>query len=113
MKARLPKGMGGGPQNMNTMIKQAQKMQEDMATIQAELDEKPYETTVGGGAVKAIVNGKKEVISLEIKPEVVDPEDIDMLQDLIISAINECMRLAEKDSEEKIGKLTGGLNLPF
>ena len=113
MKARLPQGMGGGPQNMNNMIKQAQKMQEDMTVIQAELEEKHYDVTVGGGAVKAVISGKKEIISLEIKPEVVDPEDVEMLQDLIISAINECMRLIEKESEEKMGKLTGGMNLPF
>ncbi len=113
MKARLPQGMGGGPQNMNNMIKQAQKMQEDMAILQAELEQKNYEITVGGGAVKVVISGKKEVMSLDIKPEVVDPEDIEMLQDLIISAINEGIRQVEKESEEKMGKLTGGMNLPF
>lgn len=113
MKARLPQGMGGGQQNMNTMIKQAQKMQEDMTALQAELEERHYETTVGGGAIKAVVSGKKEVISLDIKPEVVDPEDIEMLQDLIISAINEAMRQAEKESEEEMNKITGGMKMPF
>lgn len=113
MKARLPQGMGGGPQNMNNMIKQAQKMQEEMTTLQAELEERHYETTVGGGAIKAVVSGKKEVISLDIKPEVVDPEDIEMLQDLIISAINEAMRQAEKESEDEMNKITGGMKMPF
>lgn len=113
MKARLPKGMGGGPQNMSSMLKQAQKMQEEMTALQEELNEKNYEASVGGGAVKAVVNGKKEIVSLDIKPEVVDPEDIEMLQDLIISSINEAVRNAEKESEEKMNALTGGINLPF
>lgn len=113
MKARLPKGMGGGSQNMSAMIKQAQKMQEEMTTLQDDLEQRTYETTVGGGAIKAVVNGKKEVVSLEIKPEVVDPEDIEMLQDLVISAINEAIRTAEKESEEEMNKITGGMQMPF
>ncbi|MEG0693583.1 MAG: YbaB/EbfC family nucleoid-associated protein [Oscillospiraceae bacterium] len=114
MKARLPQGMGGGaPTNMQGMIKQAQKMQEDMAVLQAELESTDYTTTVGGGAVEVIVTGKKEIKSLNIKPEVVDPEDVEMLQDLIISAVNEAMRNVEADSEEKMAKVTGGMNMPF
>lgn len=112
MKARLPKGMGGS-QNMSAMIKQAQKMQEEMTTLQEDLEKRTYETTVGGGAIKAVVNGKKEVVSLEIKPEVVDPEDIEMLQDLVISAINEAIRTAEKESEDEMNKITGGMQMPF
>lgn len=114
MKARLPQGMGGGaPSNMQGMIKQAQKMQEDMAVLQEELEAKEYTMTVGGGAVEVIVTGKKEIKSLTIKPEVVDPEDVEMLQDLIISAINEAIRNVETDSEEKMAKVTGGMNMPF
>lgn len=113
MKARLPQGMGGGPQNMQAMLKQAQKMQEDMAKLQAELEERTYEVTVGGGAVKSVINGKKEVVALEIKPEVVDPDDVEMLQDLIISAINEGIRKADAESEAEINKITGGMKLPF
>lgn len=113
MKARLPQGMGGGPQGMQAMIKQAQKMQEEMTLLQEQLEAKHYEASVGGGAVKAVVNGKKEVVSLDIKPEVVDPEDIEMLQDLIISAINEASRSAEDESEEEMNKLTGGMKMPF
>lgn len=113
MKARLPQGMGGGPQNMNDMIKQAQKMQDNIAEIQAQLETKEYEVAVGGGAIKVVINGKKEITSFTIKPEVVDPEDIEMLQDLIISAVNEGIRVVEKDSDDSIGAVTGGLNLPF
>ena len=113
MKARLPKGMGGGPQNMNNMIKQAQKMQEEMTVLQEELETRSYETSVGGGAVRAVINGKKELTTLEIKPEVVDPEDIEMLQDLIISAVNEVVRVAEKESDDEMSALSGGIQMPF
>lgn len=113
MKARLPQGMGGGPQNMQAMLKQAQKMQEEMAKTQEALQETEYKTTVGGGAVEVTISGKKEIKALTIKPEVVDPEDVEMLEDLIISAVNEAIRMAETDAEEKMGAITGGLNLPF
>ena len=114
MKARLPQGMGGGtPANMQGMIKQAQKMQEDMAILQEQLEATEYTTTVGGGAVEVVVTGKKEIKTLVIKPEVVDPEDVDMLQDLIISAVNEAMRNVEADSDDKMSGITGGINMPF
>ncbi len=112
MKARLPKGMGGGAQNMQGMIKQAQKMQEDMAAKQAELDEQEFTTSTGGGAVNVVMNGKKEVISLTLKPEVVDAEDIEMLQDLVIAAVNECLRNVEEVVNTEMDKITGGLNVP-
>jgi len=112
MKARLPQGMGGGPGNMQAMMRQAQKMQEDMARTQAELEERTYEATVGGGAVTATVSGKHEVLSIDIKPEVVDPEDVEMLADLVMAAVNEAIRQAVANSEEEMGKITGGLNLP-
>ena len=112
MKARLPKGMGGGPSDMNSMMKQAQKMQDDMEKAQQELNEQEFSTTVGGGAVEAIISGKKEIKSLKIDPEVVDPEDVEMLQDLIIGAINEGLRKVEEVSEERMGKITGGMNVP-
>ena len=112
MKARLPQGMGGGPSSMQGMIKQAQKMQEDMQKAQEELEAKEYKTTVGGGAVEVVVSGKKELVSLTIKPEVVDPEDIEMLQDLIISAVNEGMRQAEEESNARMQQITGGMNIP-
>ena len=111
MKARLPQGYGKGPGNLAGMMKQAQKMQEDMTALQTELEQTEYEATVGGGAVTAVVTGKKELKSLSIKPEVVDPEDIEMLEDLIISAVNESVRKAEADSEAKMNQITGGMNM--
>ncbi len=112
MKARLPQGMGGGPGNMQSMIKQAQKMQEDMQRVQEELEAREYKAAAGGGAVEAVLSGKKELLSLTIRPDVVDPEDIEMLQDLIISAVNEGLRQAEEDSAQQMQKVTGGMNIP-
>lgn len=113
MKARLPKGYGGGaPNNMQGMIRQAQKMQEEMERVSAELEVKEYSATVGGSAVTATVTGKLEVKSLEIKPEVVDPEDIDMLSDLIIAAVNAALRSAEDEKNSKLEAISGGLNVP-
>ena len=112
MKARLPKGMGGGPQNMQSMIKQAQKMQEEMEKTQEELNEREYTTSAGGGMVECTINGKKELTALTIKPDVVDPEDVEMLQDLVISAVNEALRQAEEAMSSSMNALTGGLNIP-
>lgn len=113
MKARLPQGYGGGPGNMQSMLRQAQKMQEDMAAAQAELEEKEYTATAGGGMVTATVDGKHLIKALELNPEAVDPEDTEMLADMIVAAVNEAVRKAQADSEETMGKLTGGMNLPF
>ena len=112
MKARLPAGMGKNPQNMNSMIKQAQKMQEEMEALQAELDEKEYEVSVGGGMVTVKIDGKKEIKSIDIKPEIVDPEDIETLSDVLVAGINEAIRKVEESNSEAMGKVTGGLNLP-
>ncbi|MCL2402202.1 MAG: YbaB/EbfC family nucleoid-associated protein [Oscillospiraceae bacterium] len=103
---------GGGGMNKN-MMKQAQKMQEDFLKMQEEMEDKTYEAQSGGGAVTAVVNGKHEVVSLTIEPDVVDPEDVEMLQDLVMAAINEAMRRAEASASETMSKLTGGLNLGF
>ena len=102
-------GMGGG-MNMN-MIKQAQKMQQDMLKMQEEMESKEYDATAGGGMVKAVVNGKHEVLSLTINPEAVDPKDVEMLQDMVVAAVNEAMRKAEAEAAQNMSKLTGGLNL--
>ena len=91
-------GMGGG-MNMN-MIKQAQKMQQDMLKMQEEMESKEYDATAGGGMVKAVVNGKHEVLSLTINPEAVDPEDVEMLQDMVVAAVNEAMRKAEAEAAQ-------------
>jgi len=113
MKARLPQGVGrGGPNNMQGMIQQAQKMQADMQAMQEELAEREYSATVGGGTVTAVVNGHHELTTLNINPEVVDPDDVEMLSDLVIAAVNEAVRKAAEDSEESMGKITGGMNIP-
>lgn len=104
------RGPMGGGMNMN-MIKQAQKMQQDMLKMQEELESKTYEATVGGGMVKAEVNGKHEVLSVTIDPEAVDPEDVEMLQDMVVGAVNEAMRKAEAEASQNMSKLTGSLNL--
>lgn len=113
MKARLPQGVGrGAPNNMQGMLQQAQKMQADMTALQEDLAEREYTATVGGGTVTAVVDGKHSVKSLEINPEVVDPEDVEMLSDLVIAAVNEAIRQASAESEEEMGKITGGMNIP-
>ncbi len=104
-------GMGGGI-NMN-MIKQAQKMQQDMQKMQAELEEKEYTASAGGGVVCAVVTGKHVLKSLTIDPEAVDPDDVEMLQDMIVAAVNEATRAAEADMASSMQKLTGGMGLPF
>lgn len=100
-------GFGGG--NLNNLMKQAQKMQKDMAKLQEELQDKTVEATVGGGAVTVVVSGKKELKEIALKPEVVDPDDIEMLQDLILAAVNEALRKADEMTNEEMGKITGGL----
>ena len=112
MKARLPKGMGGGPSNMQGMIKQAQKMQEDMTNLQADLDEREYEVNAGGGVVTVKINGKLEVLSIDIKPEVVDPDDIETMSDILVAAVNEAIKKVNEVNSTEMGKITGGLNVP-
>ena len=112
MKARLPKGMGGGPQNMNAMIKQAQKMQADMEALQDELDAKEYDVSVGGGVVSVKINGKKEILAIDIKPEIVDPDDIETLADVLTAAVNEAIRTVEETNSAEMSKVTGSLNIP-
>ena len=102
---------GGMPGNMTNLMKQAQRMQRQMEETTKELEEKEYTASAGGGAVTVTVSGKKEVLSVKLSPEVVDPDDIEMLQDLIIAAVNEAMAKADVLSEEEMGKVTGGMNL--
>lgn len=106
------KRMPGMPGNMNNMLKQVQKMQKQMEEMQGEMEQKEVEATAGGGAVTVSVNGKKEILNVKIQPEVVDPDDIEMLQDLIVAAANEALRKAEEMMSKEMGKLTGGMNLP-
>lgn len=104
-------GMPMGGMNQMQMMKQAQKMQQDLMKMQEEMQSKEYEATAGGGVVTAAVNGQKELLRLAIDPEAVDPEDVEMLQDLVVAAVNEAMRMAEADQAASMSKLTGGLNL--
>ena len=100
-------GFGGA--NLNNLMKQAQKMQKDMAKLQEELEQKTVEATAGGGAVAVIATGKKEIKEITIKPEVVDPEDVEMLQDLILAAVNEALRKADEMVSSEMSKITGGI----
>jgi len=109
-KRKMPAGMGGG--NMNNMMKQVQKMQQDMAKLQEELEEREVEATAGGGAVKVVATGKKNILSIKIDPEVIDEEDIEMLEDLVLAAVNEAIVKAEEMVNSEMGKITGGMNIP-
>ena len=104
------RGMPGG-MNQAAMIKQAQKMQQEMLRMQEEMETKTYSATAGGGMVTAVVNGKHELQDLQINPEAVDPDDVEMLQDMVIAAVNEAMRAADTDAANNMSRLTGGLNL--
>lgn len=111
MKARLPQGRGGGPGNMQSMLKQAQKMQEDMAALQEDLDAREYDVAAGGGAVKVKITGKLEIKNIEIDPEVVDPDDVETLQDILTAAVNEAIKTVNDTNNEEMGKITGSLNM--
>ena len=116
MKARLPQGYGGGgAANLQQLARQAQKMQADMESASAELEVKEYEAAAGGGAVKVVVTGKMEVKSMEIAQDVVDPDDVEMLSDLVMAAVNEALRSAASDKEKTMESLSGGfggMNIP-
>ncbi|MBQ7202973.1 MAG: YbaB/EbfC family nucleoid-associated protein [Eubacterium sp.] len=112
MKARVPKGMGGGPQNMQQMLKQAQKMQEQIEQKQEELKLKEYVVSSGGGMVEVTMTGDHEVKVIGINPEVVDPEDVEMLEDMLVAALNEANRQIDEEAEREMNAATGGLNIP-
>ncbi len=104
--------MGGGPSNMQSMLKQAQKMQEDMAAKQEELEAREYDIAAGGGVVNIRINGKKEILSVKLAEEIVDPDDIETLEDLIVAAVNEAIKKVESTSAEEMQKITGSMSLP-
>lgn len=106
------RGMPGGMGNMNQMMKQAQKMQAEMLKAQEEIEQTTVEASSGGGAVNVRISGKKELLEIKISPDAVDPEDVEMLEDLIVAAINEGMRKADEVSAGQMSKITGGINLP-
>ena len=112
MRANIPKGMGGGPQNMNAMLRQAQKMQEEMEALQADLDEREYDVAAGGGVVNVKINGKKEILSIGIEPEIVDPDDIETLSDILVAAVNEAIKRVEDTNSAEMSKITGGMGMP-
>lgn len=108
-KGGLP-NFGGG--NMNNLMKQAQKFQKQMEDMQKQLEKKTFEFSAGGGAVVAVATGKKELVDIKIDPDVLDPDDAEMLQDLILSACNGALKKAEEETANEMNKLTGGLNIP-
>ena len=112
MRANIPKGMGGGPQNMQSMIRQAQKMQEDMAAKQAELDVREYDVSAGGGVVNVKINGKREILSIELAPEIVDPDDIETLSDILVAAVNEAIKRVDTTNGDEMAKISGSMNIP-
>ncbi len=112
MKARLPQGYGGGPQNMNSMIRQAQKMQEEMTALQEQLDQREYEVQAGGGAVTVVITGTRQIKDLKISPEIVDADDIETLTDILIAGINEAIKRVDETNKAEMSNLTGNLNMP-
>lgn len=112
MKARIPRQNAGAAQNMNSMIRKAQKMQDEITTLQEDIEQRDFEATAGGGVVKIVISGKKTIKSLDIKKEVVDPEDVETLEDLIISAFNEAAEKVDTVTEDEMSKITGGVSLP-
>ncbi|MBQ9785658.1 MAG: YbaB/EbfC family nucleoid-associated protein [Clostridia bacterium] len=111
MRANIPKGMGGA-QNMQAMIRQAQKMQEDMAAKQEELNAREYDISAGGGVVNVKINGKREILAIDLKPEIVDPDDIETLSDILVAAVNEAIKRVDDTTNEEMNKITGPMNLP-
>ena len=109
-EGRMPMGMGGA--NMNNMIKQAQKMQQEMLKMQEEMEQSSYEATAGGGAVTVKMSGKKELLEIKISPDVVDADDIEMLEDLILVAVNDALKKVDEVSQNQMSRLTGGMNIP-
>ncbi len=112
MKANLPKGVGGGQQNMQGMIRQAQKMQEQMNELQEKLDMREYEITAGGGVVSLKINGKKEILSLSLKAEIVDPDDIETLSDVLCAAFNEAIKKVDETNKKEMSQITGDVGIP-
>ena len=111
MKANIPKGLGG-PANMQGMIRQAQKMQEQMTELQSELDSREYEAKAGGGAVTILIDGKKQIKQLTIEPEIVDPDDIETLTDILTAGFNEAIKRVEETNQKEMESITGNVSIP-
>nr|MBQ4318844.1 YbaB/EbfC family nucleoid-associated protein [Clostridia bacterium] len=112
MKARLPQGYGGGPQNMTGMLRQAQKMQEEITALQEQLDAREYEVKAGGGVVTVVIAGTKEIKSISLAPEIVDPDDIETLTDTLVAGINEAIKKVETVNKTEMEKITGNISMP-
>ena len=111
MRANIPKGMGGA-QNMQALLRQVQKTQEEVAAKQDELDAREYDITAGGGVVTVEINGKKEILAIDLKPEIVDPDDIETLSDILVAAVNEAIKRVEDTNNSEISKITGQVSMP-
>jgi len=112
MKARLPQGMGKGPSSQKDMLRQVQKMQEEMEAKQEELANRQYEIAAGGGVCKIVINGKKEILSIDLAEEIVDPDDLETLQDILVAGVNEAIKRVEDTSNAEMSKITGNLSIP-
>ncbi|MDY3862717.1 MAG: YbaB/EbfC family nucleoid-associated protein [Eubacteriales bacterium] len=112
MRANIPKGLGGGPQNMQALMRQVQKAQEEVAQKQEELDAREYDVSAGGGVVNVKINGKREILAIDLKPEIVDPDDIETLSDILVAAINEAIKRVDTTNADELNKITGQVNLP-
>ncbi len=112
MKARLPQGMGKGPSSQKDMLRQVQKMQEEMEAMQEELAAREYQVAAGGGVCKITITGKKEIKSIELDPMIVDPEDLETLQDILVAGVNEAIKRVEETGNAEMSKITGNLNIP-
>lgn len=112
MRANIPKGMGGGPQNMQALMRQVQKAQEEVEQKQEELDAREYDVSAGGGVVNVKINGKREILAIDLKPEIVDPDDIETLSDILVAAINEAIKRVDTTNANELNKITGQVNLP-
>lgn len=110
MRANIPKGMGGGAQNMQAMLRQAQKMQEDMAAKQEELDAREYDVSAGGGVVSVKINGKREILAIDLQPEIVDPDDIETLSDILVAAVNEAIKRVDDTNNAEMSKIAGPMS---
>lgn len=112
MKARLPQGMGGGPQNMGAMMRQVQKFQEERENLTADLESREYEVAAGGGAVKLTINGERRITSIEIAPDIIDPDDPETLGDVIVAAVNEAISRVENEAETAMSALAAKYGIP-
>ena len=112
MRANIPKGLGGGPQNMQALMRQVQKAQEEVAQKQEELDAREYDISAGGGVVNVKINGKREILAIDLKPESVDPDDIETLSDILVAAVNEAIKRVDTTNADELNRITGQVNLP-